>query len=315
MKNLGLLILTVGVALSAAYGARLGSEMQAQSAVKGRAELLEAAERGAFRRYCKSREEAGLPLRRPAPPDASTIDGCPDPSARPRPVPDSREEPTRAELVASGRARLAGLRGGDEPLPDAVRAKRLAWLRALEASIEPGAVAAVVEAPKPQARLAQWFGESGALFLCGLFLVVVGAVIGRVAVRREATGGGDGRTAGEAQDFGALLAELRDLVIELAEGMDEEDQPERHERLKDELHRLTLDKFEPLVDARARVQAKYGMAGFADIFGPLSSAERHVNRAWSALVDDHWPEARASVLRAADDLRAAHDQLTSLMSR
>jgi len=48
------------------------------------------------------------------------------------------------------------------------------------------------------------------------------------------------------------------------------------------------------------------MAGFAEIFGPLSSAERKVNRAWSALVDRHWPETQDSLDGAASDLTEAH---------
>ena len=41
MKNAGLLLLAVGVALSAAFGARLAPGMRAQTAEQGRAALLE----------------------------------------------------------------------------------------------------------------------------------------------------------------------------------------------------------------------------------------------------------------------------------
>ena len=77
---------------------------------------------------------------------------------------------------------------------------------------------------------------------------------------------------------------------------------------------LQYDKFEPLIESRVRVEARFGVAGFAAIFGPLSAGERQLNRAWSALVDRHWGEASDSMVRSARSLRAAQEQLERLAS-
>ncbi len=102
----------------------------------------------------------------------------------------------------------------------------------------------------------------------------------------------------------------------LADEMEATAEPSRAdmERTKDAVHELAVARFEAIVAARTRVQARYGMAGFAELYGPFSSAERYVNRAWSALVDQHWPEAKASVARAAEDLARTKSVLDTLAS-
>jgi hypothetical protein len=125
-----------------------------------------------------------------------------------------------------------------------------------------------------------------------------------------------GAAAAPAVDFGALLAALEGEVAGLAVRMRETpDSAAMRHRIRTELEQLQLTRFEPLVAARTRLQARYGLAAYAEVFGPLSGAERRINRAWTALVDQHWPEARDSVSHAAGQLEAARSALAQVLAR
>ncbi len=316
MKILGIIVLSVGVAIAASAGARLTPKLEEQVTLGGAAQFRSADTQKAFEAYCEARKEAGL----------DPADGCPDEAAQEpaaAPDPDDGEggeepaPPTFEDLVAAERAKLEALRASEEDLTGDVLAKREAWLGAFETGIEPSAAAAVAETPGPGARLGAWASESGPLFGVGLVLIVAGAFVGRVAVKREATREqpeSGGKDAGP-KDFGAVLDELEAGVRRIAEEARALESPKRedYERVKAEIEAVQLDGFEPLVAARQRVQVKYGMAGFAEIFGPLSSAERKVNRAWSALVDQHWPETQDSLEAAAGELAETHRVLQSLV--
>lgn len=327
MKNAGIFLLIIGVALSAAYGARLSPTMRAQAVIQGEAQLRGGAATAANAAYCEALLE-----RRGDDPESSVGerarevaegDGC-EPSAE-----GVEEEASRVDVAAICAQRNAGgqtleqieaaarepidaLRGTDvSDLGAELAEKRAAWIAALDAVVQPAARASMLEPPPPRRRLSEWFADSGTLFLLGLVLVVIGSVLGRIAVRREATREDPKDETGDAKDFGEMLATLRDEVAALAEGVASNEAPEPgdFDELKAKVTDLQMERFEPIVASAPRVRAKYGMGGFAEIFGPLSSAERYINRAWSALVDRHWPEASRSIERAAGYLEAAHAAL------
>lgn len=313
MKNVGLLLLTVGVAVSAMYGARLAPDMRAQMVSQGRASLLAGRREQAHQAYCETFGEGERP-------PLATLDGCPEPSAEGEDGPSGvnveaecagRDAPEQSEeeIAAAGHGSLEPHYLRDPSVLSADQQRlRTEWLARAEDAIDPGAAAAVLRPIAPPDRLSGWFGDSGIMFLLGLVLVIAGAVLGRVAARREAAAEPEAKDGdAPARDLGELLAELQEAVAELAaqtEGV-EDPKPEGFDKLKDAVHELQLERFEPVVTSAPKVQAKYGMGPFAEIFGPLSAAERHVNRAWSALVDRHWPEASSSLARAAEDLEDA----------
>ena len=193
----------------------------------------------------------------------------------------SRLAPPEAEVVAmEGRSSL----GGGE-------------------AAEPAAVAS------PGERLSSWFGVAGLPFLGGLLLVLAGATLSRVEARRavqEQPSGG----AGGAIDFGEALRSLRDDVHALSEvfaaGLPADDDKDS---AQGRLEALQREQIARLVEAGPRVQLRYGLDHHARIFGPMAGAERKLNRAWSALVDRHVPEASASVAAAAAALDGACEAL------
>ncbi len=320
MKYAGILILSLGVAVSAAYGARLSPTMRAQMVARGRAQLLASTADAAHGAYCASFAEG------PRPPIA-TLDGCAPPAAEGAESGEAASavdveavcagrnapEQTEAELARAGHAALEPHYDRDPSVLSADQQRlRTAWLAAAEDAVDPGAAAAVLTTVRPQQRLTEWLDDSGVMFFVGILLVIAGAVLGRMAVKREASAGAEDGAA-EARDLGELLAELRDEVATLAAEAAAKDDPAQadFDALKTKVHDLQLERFEPVIDSAPRVQAKYGMGPFAEIFGPLSSAERYVNRAWSALVDHHWPEGCASLQRAAADLKDAEAALSA----
>ncbi len=322
MKNVGIAILCVGVAVSAAYGARLSPEMRAQMVLRGEAHVRAATTAEAKGAYCAALV-ARLEAQEARVRALAEIDGCDLPEAGAA-APAEASGPdvgalcaARAEagqsfeaIAAEARAALTTRREADASgLGEAVVEARGAWLAATEAELEPAARAAVLAPVPPAERLRGWLDDSGVFFGLGLLLVVVGAILGRVASGREASEApvGEHGDAAPARDLGDLLERLREDVAALAAEASARGEPrsDDFESLKQRIHELVVEKVEPIADAAPRVQSKYGITVFADVFGPFSSGERYLNRAWSALVDRHWDEAASSLERAASDLAEA----------
>ena len=311
MKNLALLILSVGVAVCASFGARLSPNMRTELSVQGKASLAAGAESDAKKAYCKARSAAKLGFNA----------HCPDPDAKPEEAeaPAKAEavkkaEPTREALIAENRARVDGLKTTSEALSGDVLKARKAWIAAAEATVTPAADLKLLKPTPPGVRVKAWFSESGVPFLAGLFLVILGAIMGRKAMKAEAMGG---PKKGQAPvDFGLLLGTLRGDVDALLVQMDGTEAPgdADKEAIKVAVEALQLEKFAPLVEARVKLQVRYGLAGYAEVFGPFSGGERRVNRVWSALVDNHWPEAHSSMRVAAEQLKQADEAMQALVA-
>lgn len=307
MRHVGFILVVVGVGLASAYGARNPAEVQGRQATEGKGALLSAAQDGAHEAYCEAREEKKLPF----------LDGCVDPDAEKsdEKAREPKKEPTPDEVLAAERAELATLRSSTEALPEDLAKLRAEWLKAFEAAIEPRAEAARLgDSVKGTERLSAWFGESGLLTLVGLVLIGFGGVTARKARLAEAAEGAPAKSAATARapvDFSALLRELHGDVLRIRSEMNPEESPaeSEFEDLKDQVETLQYDKVELLIDSGPRVQVRFGMAGFAAIFGPLSGGERGLNRAWSAAVDHHWPEACRSFDFAGAQLQLAIDEL------
>jgi len=169
--------------------------------------------------------------------------------------------------------------------------------------------------PSPGQRLADWFSLAGPGFLAGISLIIIGGLTTRKAIKQELenSGSSDGD---KPLDFGEAIAQLTSQASAMAAEMqpDVEQWPEdqRYEEVKSKLEDIQLEGLEPLLQTGPRMQALYGMAGFAAVFGPLSGAERMMNRTWSALVDRHWTEATKSITSAAKNLEAAHAEILRL---
>ncbi len=312
MKKVGLAVLVVGISLCASYGARLSPEMRAELSVSGMASLLGQTEKDAFKAWCAAGKGAPQAERDGCPSDAPPKAEAAKPAAAKDAAP--KAAPTEASLVAEGQAKLATRRADGAGLtPDQAKA-RDAWLAAFEAQIAPSAKAKVALPTPPKQRVTSWFSESGLPFLLGLAMVVIGAVLARKAVKAEALSEAPRADGRGPVDFGVLLGELHAAAAALATRMDAGETAEAAAEAKLAIEAMQLEQFAPLVEARSKLQARYGLAGFAEVFGPFSGGERRINRAWSALVDDHWPEAHDSVNQAVGSLAEAQEALARVIA-
>lgn len=330
MKTIGLLVLAAGVALSASYGARLAPDVSVELATAKKAKVLKGAAADAKKAYCKARLVEKLPHNENCLSDeekekreAEAMKKAEEakkaakdkPKEKKKPVAKKKEAPEPAKLRADAEAAYAAVEAtrDADATGEAAKAQDV-WMAVEKAIIEPSVAAALVKPTEPGLRVSQWFSQSGVPFLGGLLLVFIGAIIGRRAVKAEATGTGK-KGGAQAIDLGQVLGKLSADMQALADSMGEAPTDGQMTEIKTRLEALQFEAFQPIVDARGRAQVRFGIASYAELYGPFSSAERRANRAWSAIVDRHWPEARDSVRIAAQQLVEAEQILERLIAR
>jgi hypothetical protein len=79
------------------------------------------------------------------------------------------------------------------------------------------------------------------------------------------------------------------------------------EQIHTQLDPLFVRYGQPFIDHREVLRSAFGGVGFAHIMGPFASAERRLNRAWSAAVDGYVDEAREQVAAAGPYLHETLD--------
>lgn len=319
MKTIGILILALGVGVCAAFGARLSGDMYERTRLEGRAAMLQTQIDIGWDVYCQRRASHALDAGECAPAEAAGEQAA-APAETPLEAAEAKAEepaadaptalPTYEEALAQEQAKLAGIAPTVAGLPDGVAADREIWYRRNVELAETRAKLASTPLPGPGARLSGWFDLSGLPFLGGLVLIVVGAVLGRRAAHAELND--DGKSGGDARvDFGVAVETLASDVRALAEKATAMADPSPAERkaVHQEIEALQISRFGPIVEARYQLQNRIGLSGFATVFGPFSGGERWLNRAWSTLADNHWPETTASLTRSAEQLAEAAEAL------
>jgi hypothetical protein len=160
-----------------------------------------------------------------------------------------------------------------------------------------------------QFALDRWTGMW--LFLVGSTGLVASAVLKRVTRRPTVTQGMPGAAPAELSPDAALDA-IIGTVQELQRRLSTLDAPEERLRLilaqLDAVQRTTAPAF---IAARPELVMRLGLAGYAQLMDSFAAAERAINRAWSAAADNHEPEARQSLDRAAPLLAEAKAKMRS----
>jgi len=297
MKTIiGLVLLTVGIGLTAGFGAVLSPEFRRTTIKDAEVSFADAEVDERRDEYCDLRQKFKLPA----------ADGC---SGSDPLVPHASNLNTM-DLRA---AELTALKSSAEMVVLPVSQARTQYRMALRKSLKRSIERRELGTQGPQSRLDGWLGEGGLGFGIGLLLLVMGAWMARRAhaVDAEATDAGqDG-----VLDFGQLLDSVANSVEELHRDMTSTAQPNFSDLdgFKDRLEDVQKDAMARLCASGPRAQARYGIEGMAALFSPLSSAERKLNRAWAALVDRHWPEALVSVASAKHDLEGTQEALKQLV--
>ena len=298
MKHLGTAVFSIGVGLFAAFGAQLSQPMYDMKKEQGQLLTYELSDLKKKYDDALTAERTEMAKRQPMSPEPSATDYA-------------FEAAYLRALTAHHDGYVATLKPVGDPNLEALRR---GWLKARKTALAQKAKIAFLGTPGPNERLAAWFSQSGFGFGAGLFFIVMGALIARRVKKAEltkpnATNDHDLETQ---IDVRLLLAEVAKEVDILAQTAQNNQSPTIAcaDAIRQSIERLAISHFQPIVDERYRLQAEIGLAVFADAFGPFSAGERNVSRAWSALVDEHWPEAVSSLINAAAALKVAHQKLT-----
>jgi hypothetical protein len=205
-------------------------------------------------------------------------------------------------VVGLGIAASSGARNGDS----LVEYRRALWTAENGEGADKAAAQAILDAgvPTPNTRMTEWFGAGGLGWGFGVVLIVIGAVMARRQQAAEFSGAGEDSATAVA-DFPGTVATLAEEVGRFKSALADLPNDATAPEIRASLDRVRVELIEPLVDARGQLIARHGIGVFAEYFGPFSSAERQLNRAWSALTDGHVPTARAAVDDAAESLSQA----------
>ena len=142
-------------------------------------------------------------------------------------------------------------------------------------------------------------GVPATSFLIGLGVGILGVVLVRLALRREATH--EERLASNIETLEASLVSLVDKAEALEREKGDLDVYElRH--LIDERFPTDLDAF---VQARESIGHSFGLQAYADVMSPFAAGERHLNRVWSASTDGYVDEAHAYIGQAKERFEEA----------
>ena len=288
---MGVSLLVIGVALCAAFGAKLSPRMFTYSKEQAKLAATSHGLKKRFDTYLAVRAEAKLPpFKKPDFGAAAFL-----------------QMKTKKERDAHAQAYLKVL--SDLSDHGGVSAERDAWLEyeRLVINLLPAA-----PLPSPRTRLSGWALDSGMPFALGIALIIVGSFIYRRS--NKSTVSDSGQFKSSTLDLRTTLKqfdELSEKVMSLSSEAQSIKTPTLGDatRIKLALEALQLSHIQPIVEHRAALQERIGLASFADVFAPFSSGERNLNRAWATLVDQHWPECLASLGRAAISLRRANDIL------
>jgi hypothetical protein len=79
----------------------------------------------------------------------------------------------------------------------------------------------------------------------------------------------------------------------------------------DRLGAVQREDVPAVIAARRELTERLGLAGYAQFMDVFAAGERAVNRAWSSAADGHEAEAKQSLARAAELLRAARGRAGS----
>ncbi|MDA0979267.1 MAG: hypothetical protein O3B72_11955 [Proteobacteria bacterium] len=161
----------------------------------------------------------------------------------------------------------------------------------------------------PDLRLQNWIDVSGGLFGIGMLLIITGSVMAR---RRQSTLREEASNVDAPDDLPAALRQMASDIRLLGEALSAES-PDMA-AIRTHIEEVQMIRLDPILASRQSLEQQFGLAGFAELVGPLSSVERFLNRTWTVLVDHHLDEARKSIAMASDSMDitlAVYEQLAN----
>jgi hypothetical protein len=171
----------------------------------------------------------------------------------------------------------------------------LLWAGFLAAAF--ASVCRLEQADNPWATI-PWFG-----YMASIVVGIVGVVLLRKA--QDVDHADEEKTVAEYSVLQNSLAHLSTTVEALC-GV--RDSPSEVLRRIDE---DCVETFSDFADSRQSLVKRFGLAVYADVMTEFASAERYVNRAWSAAADGYVDEIATSLSRANQHLKNTGDLLAA----
>ena len=141
-----------------------------------------------------------------------------------------------------------------------------------------------------------WQTIPWAVYAGSMAVGIVGVVLLRTSAKAEVQH--TERVEGEFETLTSSLGILRSKVAELRGNLDEINPHD----IVSYIDENCVEHFGDFADARNALVQRFGLQCFADVMTQFASAERFVNRAWSAAADGYINEASESLHRAEDHL-------------
>lgn len=128
-------------------------------------------------------------------------------------------------------------------------------------------------------------GVPVASYLVALAIGIVGVVLVRIALRREAS-----HEDVLAANLGTIDDSLREIVARVTD-LDARKQEIDVYDLRLLIDRELPEHLDAFVLARQSIAHRFGLQQYADVMNPFSAGERYINRVWSASTDGYIDEA------------------------
>jgi hypothetical protein len=138
----------------------------------------------------------------------------------------------------------------------------------------------------------------GTLTILSLATMLAGIVIQR---RGQGSRVSSPDSGGTFQQACAALERLQTATTQLESTLDQCDLESLHQALEE----IVSGPIADFVENRTAISDRHGLGNYAAVMGPFATAERYLNRAWSASVDGYWHEAAEYVRRASRPLAEA----------
>ena len=143
-------------------------------------------------------------------------------------------------------------------------------------------------------------------FLPAVIVGIIGIVMVRVHDHRHSRS--EEKLTGHLSDIENSLAAIVKNVTAMCDDSDAIDTYQVHKKI-DETFRADLMNF---ADARTAIGHIYGMQEYADVMSYFASAERAINRAWSASTDGYVNEVKKTNKKAKDNFSVVFEKMNHL---
>jgi hypothetical protein len=139
------------------------------------------------------------------------------------------------------------------------------------------------------------------IFVIGIAITIGGVLLKRARPDVEELEAG----ALQVAHLGQLLSELEGAVERLTGRVEKMDAEAIHHAVDP----LLIGPVYEIAEGRESIRGAHGGRVYASVMDAFARGERKLNRAWSAAVDGHAPEARTSLVAALPALREAREAL------